>query len=304
MITFKQLEAIYWVTRAGGFAQAAQELHTTQSAISKRIQELERRFDTELFDRTSRNARLTPRGEQMFRLAQQLLLQRDEAVERFAQASVLETEIRIGVTELTAMTWLPRLAMAFQAQYPRVAIEPHIDISVNLREKLLADEVDLMIVPDVFRDHEDAQLNFEPIGKVELAWMCKPGMVARGTPIKLNELADHKLIIQGLTAGTGLVYKRWLRTMGVRPARLIVCNSLVGRIALTVSGLGLSYLPLKSMEPLLRAGTLDVVRATQPLPPSVYVAAYKRDRRSALVTSVTQLAIENCDFSSMVQMAY
>ena len=40
MMTFKQLEAIYWVARLGGFAQAATKLHATQSAISKRVQEL------------------------------------------------------------------------------------------------------------------------------------------------------------------------------------------------------------------------------------------------------------------------
>ena len=38
MMTFKQLEAIYWVTQLGGFSQAADKLHTTQSAISKRVQ--------------------------------------------------------------------------------------------------------------------------------------------------------------------------------------------------------------------------------------------------------------------------
>ena len=73
MMTFKQLEAIYWVTQLGGFSQAAAKLHTTQSAISKRVQELEALFATPLFDRTQRTSRLTEKGEEMYVVAKRLL---------------------------------------------------------------------------------------------------------------------------------------------------------------------------------------------------------------------------------------
>ena len=73
-MTFKQLEALYWVVHLGGFAAAARRLHTTQSAISKRIQELEALFNTLLFDREQRRARLTEKGEELFLLAKQILL--------------------------------------------------------------------------------------------------------------------------------------------------------------------------------------------------------------------------------------
>jgi DNA-binding transcriptional LysR family regulator len=82
-MTFKQLEALYWIHQLGGFAAAAQHLHTTQSAISKRIQELENGFKIRLFDRTRRGARLTEAGEQMLELSRELLEHRDSAVERF-----------------------------------------------------------------------------------------------------------------------------------------------------------------------------------------------------------------------------
>lgn len=62
MITFKQLEAVFWVVQLGGFAPAANKLHTTQSAVSKRVQELESLFETPLFDRSLRSARLTEKG--------------------------------------------------------------------------------------------------------------------------------------------------------------------------------------------------------------------------------------------------
>ena len=139
MVTFKQLEAVYWVAKLGGFSQAAEHLHTTQSAVSRRVQELESVVDTQLFDRTLRTARLTEKGDEMFSVAQRLLAQRDEAMEQFARPEVVERRLRIGLTELTAMTWFPRLVSLVQAYYPRVVIEPDVYASVDLREKILAD---------------------------------------------------------------------------------------------------------------------------------------------------------------------
>ena len=40
-MTLKQLETFYWVCRLGGFAAAARHMHSTQSGVSMRIQDLE-----------------------------------------------------------------------------------------------------------------------------------------------------------------------------------------------------------------------------------------------------------------------
>ena len=113
-VTFKQLEALYWIVQLGTFAHAAQRLHASQSAISKRIGELEALFDTELFDRRQRSARLTEKGEEMFLVAKTLIEERDAALERLGSPEVSQRRVRIGVTELTAMTWLPRLVAGIQ----------------------------------------------------------------------------------------------------------------------------------------------------------------------------------------------
>ena len=98
MMTFKQLEAIYWVTQLGGFSQAADKLHTTQSAIPKRVQELETLFNMPLFDRTQRTSRLTEKGEEMYVVAKKLLEQRDAAVNQFISSQEVVRRLRIGVT--------------------------------------------------------------------------------------------------------------------------------------------------------------------------------------------------------------
>lgn len=299
MMTFKQLEAIYWVAQLGGFQAAATKLHTTQSAVSKRIQELELLFNTPLFDRSLRTARLTEKGEEMFVLAKQLLAQRDAAVEQFVSPQVIERRVRIGVTELTAMTWLPRLVGLIQTCYPKVIIEPDVDNSATLRDKLLADEVDLVIVPSVF---EDARFSSKPVGSVESAWMCKQGLLDVSRTLRIHELATHRLLIQGEKSGTGLVYGQWLKAIGFQPTNTLVCNNMLAMVGMTVSGLGISYLPRHCLTPLLDAGTLEIVKTTPALPETNYAAMYKGENRSTLISSIVMLAQESCDFTRMYQI--
>lgn len=298
MMTFKQLESIYWVVELGGFAQAANKLHTTQSAISKRVQELESIFETPLFDRSLRAARLTEKGDEMFLLAKRLLEQRDAAVEQFQRPEVLERHVRIGVTELTAMTWLPRLVNNIQTMYPRVILEPHVDSSVVLRDMLLADEVDLMVVPDVFNDQRFASTR---VGVVEHVWMCRPGLVGSKGRFKMHELTSHRLLTQDDRSGTGLLYKRWLHSIGVKPENMLYSNSVVALISLTVSGLGVSYLPKQCLAPMISAGTLQALKVTPALPPAAYSAFFKGDQKGALISSIAKLAAESCDFGTIFQ---
>ncbi|MDZ4356150.1 LysR family transcriptional regulator [Variovorax boronicumulans] len=300
-MTFKQLEALYWIARLGGFAQAANQLHTSQSAISKRVHELEQLFDTELFDRSQRTARLTDKGEEMFVLAKKLLDQRDAAVEQFGKPGVVERRIRIGVTELTAMTWLPRLVGLIQQHYPKVILEPDVDDSLQLRDKLLADELDVVIVPHTFAD---SRMQSKVIGRVKSAWMCKPGVIpsaaATGT-VRLHDLARHRMLVQGNNSGTGRAYDAWMKDQGVQPANAIVVSNLVALTGLTVSGLGVSYLPRECLAPLVDAGMLEVIDVTPALPVVRYVAMHKGEHRSALTSSIVMLAQACCDFTRMFQ---
>jgi DNA-binding transcriptional LysR family regulator len=297
-MTFKQLEAIYWVARLGGFAPAAAKLHTTQSAISKRVQELESLFDTPLFDRTLRTARLTDKGEEMFAVAQRLLGQRDAAVEQFQRPEVIERRLRLGVTELTAMTWLPRLVQRIETFYPKVVIEPDVDTSVALRDKLLADELDIVIVPDAL---EDPRCEARGVGELELAWMCKPGMVDASRPLRMHEIAKYRLLTQGSKSGIGMVVDRWLGAQGMKLPLVLNSNNMLALISMTVSGLGVTYLPWRCLQPMIDSGMLALLKVTPPLPATRYVALYRGDQRSSLIASVTMLAQESCDFTRMFQ---
>lgn len=297
MVTFKQLEALDCIAQLGGFEAAAGKLHTTQSAISKRIQELESAFGTQLFDRSRRAARLTEKGEEMLALAKALLDQRTVFVDRFSRPGVLKRRVRLGVTELTALTWLPRLVRSIQQNYPNVTLEPDVDLSVNLHDKLAADRIDLIVVPDAF---DDPRFVKTPLSQVENAWMCKPGLVKNARrKLSLTELSQHAVLSQGSLSGSGIIFDRWLTSQGVTVRKAVSSNSLVALIGLTISGLGVSYLPVRCLGGLMEQGLLCVLKTDPPLPKVSYMAMYRKDRAGTLIPSVAALAKQSCDFSGI-----
>ncbi len=297
MMTFKQLEAIYWVAKLGGFSQAAQKLHTTQSAVSKRVLELEAAFGTPMFDRTLRASRLTEKGEEMFAIAQDLLNRREAAIERFAQVEQPERRLRIGVTELVAMTWLPRFVAAVHARFPRTLFEPDVDDSFSLRNKLLLDELDIAILPDLF---EDSRITKTTVGKVRNIWMAKPGLLGR-QPLNVHDIAAQRVLTQGARSATGSLYEEWFRDAGISSTDRIVSNSLMAIIGMTVSGLGVAHLPQACLQPMLDLGMLEGLQVLPPVPDVGFAVARKSDRHSTVIDMLVETARESCDFGQAFQ---
>ncbi|MFM0645975.1 LysR family transcriptional regulator [Paraburkholderia bryophila] len=295
MLTFKQMEALYWIVQLGSFEAAAVRLNTTQSAVSKRVQELERAFGLAIFDRTYRSARLTEKGSELLDYAKEFLERRDQVVDRMSSKESLVRQIRIGVTELTALTWLPRLIAAIQREYPKVQVEAEVDLNATLRERLGAATVDVIIVPQT---NEVEQYATTPVGQVDNAWMCAASLAPKRSAIPLSEIGKFPLILQGGLSGTGYVYSRFLQEQGVALQKVLASNSLVAQIGLTLSGLGVSYLPKACLSRMLERRALVEVRTRPALPPIKYIAMHRGDQLQSLSSAVARLAAQTCDFNS------
>ncbi|GGG83895.1 LysR family transcriptional regulator [Salipiger pallidus] len=295
MITFKQLEAIYWIANLGSFAAAADKLCTTQSAVSKRVQELEAQFQIEIFDRSRRTARLTDKGNEILSFAKKLLSDRDQMIERASSNEVMFRRLRIGVTELTAMTWLPKLVSVIRSEFPRVSIEPEVELSATLFERLIEDSIDLIVVPDVFDDSRCVRL---PIAPVENDWMVAPSLYRGDIRLRQEQMAEFTLLVQGNRSGTGIIYNRWLEEQNFQSNRTMQCESLIAQIGFTVSGLGISYLPVPVTQPLIDAGHLRRLPTEGRLPHVKYSVLYKSDRTSKFRKHIADLAKKSCYYSS------
>ena len=68
-ITLEQWRALQAVVEAGGYAQAAEVLHKTQSTLTYAVQKIERLLDLKVFEIRGRKAGLTEPGQVLYRRA-------------------------------------------------------------------------------------------------------------------------------------------------------------------------------------------------------------------------------------------
>lgn len=294
MVTLKQLEALHWIAELGTFERGAAKLNTTQSAISKRIQELEASTGLTLFDRSQRGARLTEQGEQLLALGRNMLDIQQRILELKSAKEPPARRLRLGVTEVTALSWLPRLVSAIRKCYPTVILEPEVDMSRNLYDRLLEDTIDFIVIPEAFSDPEITTIRLAEVSSV---WTARAGMIDSRRALSFDELAEHTILTQGSRSGSSLLINKWMRANGIVFRRQISCDSLTAVVGLVTAGIGISYLPRQCFHPLIDEKKLEIVHVKPAFPPIPYSAMYRNDRPSIFNGAIADLASTVCDFS-------
>jgi len=293
VLTLKQVEALVWISRMGSFDKAANKLNLTQSTISKRVQELEAVIGVAVFDRNGRDSVLTPKGEQLFRLGEKMLELRGEAMDLKYISGVPSRTLRLGVTELTALTWLPRLMIEARRQYPNVKFDVSVDMTRDLHQGLADGAFEIIFVPEAFQPADTAVVR---LGEVVNAWVASPALLGASPSLTYEALAHLTIITQGRMSGTGLVISRWLRQNGIELPHEMTCDSLVAQLGLTIAGLGATYIPIHCHEPLVAAEKLVVLDLDPALPNVPYAAMFRADQPTHFTMELAEFARELCDF--------
>jgi len=302
VITLKQLEALRWIVQLGTFERAALRLNTTQSTISKRMQELESATGLDVFDRSQRQARLTEKGEALYALAQRMLALADDIATLKTADGAAPRTLRLGVTELTAWTWLPRLVTTLRKHYPGLILKPEVDMSRTLYERLREGRVDVIIIPDTLHRPEALAV---PLAEVANSWVAKPGVVQtdtrKPTPLTLQQLAQYPVLVQGQRSGSGMHFSRWLKAQGVDIPQVIESDSFNAMLGMAVAGLGVIHMPTACFRSLVERGKLEEIQVAPALPAVPYAAMALAERPSRFIEGVLKLAQQTCDFSRQFQ---
>lgn len=117
--------------------RTAERLNMTQSALSKRLQQIERTMNVRVVVRFSRGITFTPEGEYLAARASEILERFDSVRKALLRVGGGESgTIRLGMTNGFARSTLPPFLKDYKLQYPRVEIDVVADISINVIELL------------------------------------------------------------------------------------------------------------------------------------------------------------------------
>ncbi|RKF34437.1 LysR family transcriptional regulator [Paraburkholderia fungorum] len=294
-ITLKQIEAFYWTAMLGSFSAASSHLHTTQSAISKRVAELESALATTLFDRSQKMPALTSKGRALVGHAEEMLELTSNTISAVQGEDFFSGRICIGVTELCALTWLPRFIAVLRERHPRLVVEPNVDAGRNLFDQLEDNSLDLVVLPG--DKHWNKRYRAIFATTVKIAWMASPLLNVPARTLPANKLSEYPLLMQSTSSAVSRRYDDWLESNGVSPKRALRTTSLPVLGQLTLAGLGISALPLEYYQAEVLARRLQVVKTRPTTPPVDYYIVHRAEAADRGIDEIAKLVKASCNFA-------
>lgn len=261
----QDLAAFVEVAESGSFSRAAQKLHLTQPAVSKRIAVLEHRIGRPLFDRVARKIMLTDAGLTLLPYARRVLQEMEDGRRAMSRMSeVVSGRLSFGTSHHIGLHRLPPLLKGFTARYPDVDLDIHFMDSEIACEAVLAGKLELGIVT----------LPLNPIPKLDmiciwpdpLAVVAAPEHpLAKARKVGLIELAQHPAVLPDEATYTHRIVKAELQKHGVEPRVRLATNYLETLKMLVAIGLGWSVLPLSMLDDSIQVIDVQALRMVRQL---------------------------------------
>jgi DNA-binding transcriptional LysR family regulator len=176
------------------FSRAATRLHMAQPPLSVAIRQLEQELGTELFERTTREVRLTEAGRVLLDGARRTLAEADRAVAAAKRAGAGELgQLKVGFSWSARFEALPALGKAFTARHPDVQLLTqemwNVDMGAALRSGAI--DVAVSLCPEIAPDIADELIRTEPVVVI----LAAEHPLAKEKSIRLEELASDEFVL-------------------------------------------------------------------------------------------------------------
>lgn len=224
--TLKQLYYFSAVADQGGIAQAARVLNLSQPAIAQALNKLEDQYQLRLFVRQhSRGVELTSQGRQLYKMAQELLLQaqQQETSMRLIASGKSDT-IRLGCFHTLAPFYMIPLIQQLKQEYADIAVLGEELRQDHLLDKLLNKQLDLAVSYDM--GITSSALTKSIIAKqTPHILLSKQHPLAIATSIKAEQLRGQAFVMFD-GAGSKDYYQNLLRHLNLQPEIALVSSSM------------------------------------------------------------------------------
>jgi DNA-binding transcriptional LysR family regulator len=194
-----RLNVFVSVARHLNFTRAASELHISQPAISRHVQELESTYKAQLFERSGSKVKLTIPGEILLRYAETILeTYRNLQLEMNLLTGNFSGELRIGASTTIAQYILPPIIAKFIAKFPDVKLTVTSGNTEQIEQMLEKHEIEIGLVEGA---HRKQSLKYTAFQKDELVLITGAGNKI-GDEISLDELIALPLVLRETGSGT------------------------------------------------------------------------------------------------------
>ncbi len=212
-IEFRHLETFCRVADLKSFSKAADDLFVTQPTVSGHILSLEQSLFLRLFDRTSREVRLTKSGEVFHDYASKILSLRKDLINALSEFSQgIRGELSLGTSTIPGEYLLPRLIGDFRKEHPSFIISLKIADTKEVIQYVLQDHVEFGIIGAKLNH---PSLHYEKYEEDEIIVVAPADHpLTRKKRVNLDELLKEPWIIREEGSGTQMAVEKALRRKG------------------------------------------------------------------------------------------
>ena len=258
-----EIEAFITIARSGGFTRAAELLHISQPAISRRIELLERELGTSLFQRLPGGTRLSDAGQAFLPYAQQVLaaLEDGKAVIHGLTGKD-QGKITLALVGTLASTRLTAHLRTFREAYPQIGLKLRTARSDEVSS--LVQQGDAHLGLRYFHDPAP-DVTSHLVMDEPLLVVCAPqSHYIEGEPNQPAALLGIPWVtFPRHTGSSGEAFARLLERhllrVGLDGAERVIIDSLTAQKRLIEADFGIGLLPASSVEEELQLGTLRVL---------------------------------------------
>ena len=286
-LNLEQLRTFLVVVRSGGVVRAAQALNLTQPAVTARLRNLEQTLGTAIFDRSEGGNRLTKRGEMLLSYALRLETLADQIERDIVDPDGVEGHLRIGASETIAQSWMPEFITELYQRFPGLQIEFNVDVSVNLRNALLAREIDLAFLLGPVAEYSVDNL---ALPAFELDWYTATGDDPQSA--QARSLFDKPVITYARNTRPFRELRDAVHARVGPEVPIFPSSSLSAAMRLVSSGLGVAALPRVLAEGLEGEGRLRRFDPGWRPAPLHFTASWIADPPSHMIASAAAIAFE------------
>jgi len=256
------------IARTGSFAAAAREMGKVPSALTYSVRQLEEALDVLLFDRSSRQARLTAAGQELLEHGRRVLGEIDALANRVRRvATGWEATLTVVVDSVLSRLTLFELVESFYAQRaagdgPGTQLRLRTEVLTGVWEALVTGQADLAIGLTGETQHPD--IEFRALGEMPFVFAVAPHHPLAAAP---EPLADE-LILQHRAVAVADSARRFApATYNLLGGQdVLTVASMRAKVQAQLRGLGCGFVPEPLVRTHLRDGRLVAKRVQRGAP--------------------------------------
>ena len=240
------LRAFIAVADLSSFRGAAEAIHLSQPALSRRIEKLERALGIRLFDRTTRSVTLTAIGHDFARKARALLDELEESLLSIREVAVTRLgQVTIACVPSAVYYFLPRVLRRYHEKYPKIRCRIVGEGANDVLAAVVRGEADFGIN---FIGTQEPDIEFHTILRERFVVAChRDHVLARKRKVTWSDLREHDYMTIDKTSGNRLLLDHALAALPQRPQWSYEAQHSQTLLGLVEAQLGVAVVPELAM---------------------------------------------------------